>query len=83
MGRVLIDTDVIIGVLRKKPIEFSKEALKRIEKGEFEGFISVLTVFELYIGARINPKPEKAMRAQDACPIIASCDGTEARFPLV
>lgn len=65
LGRVLIDTDVIIDVLRKKPIEFSKEALKRIEKGEFEGFVSVLTVFELYIGARMNPKPEKARERLD------------------
>lgn len=45
--RVLIDTDVIIDVLRKRPIESSKEALKKKSRGEnlrvSSAFLSILS----------------------------------------
>jgi len=54
----LIDTDVLIDYLRGRP-----EAISFIEKNLSEGFLSVLTVAELYQGVRDGKERVKLARA--------------------
>ena len=52
MDRVLIDTDILVDHLRG--IGATKRYLKRIESGEIEAYISVITVAELSAGRGWN-----------------------------
>lgn len=59
---VLVDTDVLISTLRKKPDRHCIEFLRQIESGNIRGYVSVLTIFELYYGAHLSDNPGKNIK---------------------
>jgi len=59
---VLVDTDVLINTLRKKPDRGCIDFLRHIESGDISGYLSVLTVFELYYGAYLSDNPTKNIK---------------------
>jgi predicted nucleic acid-binding protein len=61
--KIMLDTDILIDYLRRKPQPEAVEIFKGIEKRYYEAYVSSITVFEIYRGARLSPKPEKAMDA--------------------
>ncbi|MDI6729984.1 MAG: hypothetical protein QMD06_00355 [Candidatus Altarchaeum sp.] len=48
---ILVDSDVLINVLKKNPDSNCVEFVKKIERGEIKDFVSTITSFELYYGA--------------------------------
>jgi len=60
---ILIDTDILINVLRKNPDSNCVELIKKIERGEINGFVSMITVFELYYGAYLFHDSKKAVNS--------------------
>jgi len=60
---ILVDTDVLVTVLRKNPDSNCIGLLKKIESGEIQGFVSTITVFELYYGAYLFHDTGKAVNS--------------------
>ncbi|MEM2134954.1 MAG: type II toxin-antitoxin system VapC family toxin [Candidatus Freyarchaeota archaeon] len=60
--KIMLDTDVIIDYLKRKPQPEAVEIFDKIDERQYEAYVSAVTVFEIYRGARLSPKPEKAMR---------------------
>jgi len=60
---ILVDSDVLINVLRKNPDSNCVELVKKIERGEIKGFVSTITVFELYYGAYLFHDAGKAVNS--------------------
>ena len=59
---VLVDTDILISTLRKNPDKKCVDLLRQIEADKIDGYISALTVFELYYGANLSDNPKKNIR---------------------
>nr|MDO8079474.1 type II toxin-antitoxin system VapC family toxin [Candidatus Freyarchaeota archaeon] len=59
--KIMLDTDVLIDYLKRKPQPVAVEIFNGIEKRYYEAYVSAITVFEVYHGARLSPNPEKAM----------------------
>ena len=55
---LLIDTSVFIDVLRSKQVESSKSLFKSLQESSDKGFISVITVAELSVGAYKSPRKD-------------------------
>jgi len=58
--QVLYDTSMIIGYLRGK--RNCKSKVEQVRNGKIIGFVSVITVFELYIGAFLASKSSEALK---------------------
>ena len=58
--QVLFDTSIIIGYLRGN--KASKPKIKNVRNGKIIGFIIVITVFELYLGAFLSPNRNEAFK---------------------
>ncbi len=59
MERVLLDTGVLIDYLRG--IENAKAVIERVESGNLDGFISAVTVAEIYAGLDDSDKSETVL----------------------
>jgi len=59
--RYLIDTNIIIDHLRIRESK-STEFLQKIEDGQIQAFISVITEFELFASRKITPKQQKEIK---------------------
>jgi predicted nucleic acid-binding protein len=58
---VILDTDVIIDHLRKKPDPTATKLFHMINEGRLTARTTSMSAFELYRGARLAPEPEKRM----------------------
>jgi predicted nucleic acid-binding protein len=58
MQSLCLDTDIIVGFLRNSK---NRELFEKIEKNTIQGFISSVTLFELYYGALLSPKSKEAL----------------------
>ncbi|MDZ7262169.1 MAG: hypothetical protein ONB05_08710 [candidate division KSB1 bacterium] len=58
--QILYDTSIIIGYLRGN--KACKSKVENVRKGKTIGFVSVVTVFELYVGALLAPETSEALR---------------------
>jgi len=56
---VILDTDVIIDHLKKKPDPMATQLFHRIKEGRLTARTTSISAFELYRGARLAPQPEK------------------------
>jgi len=56
---VILDTDVIIDHLKKKPDPTATQLFHRIQKGKLVACTTAISAFELYRGARLAPEPDK------------------------
>ncbi len=56
---VILDTDVIIDHLKKKPEPMVTQLFHRIKEGKLTARTTSISAFELYRGARLAPHPEK------------------------
>ena len=59
MERVLLDTSVLIDYLRG--VENAKAVIERVESGNLDGFISAVTVAEIYAGLDDSDKSETVL----------------------
>lgn len=57
----MLDTDVIIDYLKRRPQPEAVKIFNKIDERQYEAYVSAVTVFEIYRGARLSPKPEKAI----------------------
>jgi len=60
---VILDTDVIIDYLKRKPEASAKEIFRAVKAGEITAYMTSITLFELSRGARLSPQPEKSMNS--------------------
>ena len=58
--QVLYDTSMVIGYLRGN--RNCKSKVESVKRGKIIGLISVITIFELYIGAFLSPKSSEALK---------------------
>lgn len=54
---IFIDTSILVDILRSKQIESSKLLFKTLQAGD-KGFVSVITVAELSVGAYRSPRKD-------------------------
>ncbi len=57
MKRIFLDSDCLIDCLRGK--EYTRSIIDRIQRKEFQAFVSVVTAFELYTGAFLSNNPKR------------------------
>jgi hypothetical protein len=57
MEKALVDTDVIVDHLRG--IEEARDFLRRVERGELEGYFSTITEAELFSGKKMESKAKQ------------------------
>ena len=55
---VVLDTDVIIDYLKRRPDPVAVEIFQKIRKGKLITYMTSITAFELYRGARLSPQPD-------------------------
>jgi len=60
-NEVILDTDVIIDFLKKKPEPEALRIFHQIRTGKLTAKITSITAFELYRGARLSPNPKQSM----------------------
>jgi tRNA(fMet)-specific endonuclease VapC len=60
---ILVETDVLINVLRNNPDQNCVKLVKQIESENIKGIISTITVFELYYGAYLFHDTGKAVNS--------------------
>ena len=58
--QILYDSSILIGYLRGNKI--CKSKIENIQAGKRVGFISVVSVFEIYVGAFLSPKPTDSFK---------------------
>ena len=57
MRKIFVDSNYIIDYLRGRA--YTEDFIGRIKNKELEAYISVATVFELYVGAFLSSNPKK------------------------
>jgi len=57
MRKIFVDSDYVIDYLRGHT--YTKALIEKIRSKEFEAYISVTTLFELYVGALLSTNPKK------------------------
>ena len=57
MKKVLVDSDDVIDYLRE--LSYTKRLMDRIRQRELAGYLSVVTLFELYVGGLLSANPQK------------------------
>lgn len=58
---VILDTDVIIDFLKKKPDPTAIQIFRKIKAGKIVAHMTSITAFELYRGARLSPDPKRSI----------------------
>lgn len=56
---VIIDTDVVIDYLKRRPDRVATEIFHKIKVGELSANLTSISAFELYRGARLSPEPKE------------------------
>jgi len=56
---VVLDTDVIINYLKKRPDPVATQIFHDVKEGRLAAHMTSITAFELYRGARLSPNPER------------------------
>ena len=64
--QAILDTDVIIDYLRKRPDPEAVKLFRAIKTGRLAASMTSVTVFELCRGAMLSPEPEKSMSQVEA-----------------
>ncbi|MBI2647420.1 type II toxin-antitoxin system VapC family toxin [Candidatus Woesearchaeota archaeon] len=57
MKKIFVDSDYVINYLRGRT--YTQDIIKKIKNKELEAYISVVTLFELYVGALLSINPKK------------------------
>ncbi len=57
MKKIFVDSDYLIDYLRRQA--YTKPLIEKIQSRQAEASISVVTVFELYVGALLSNNPSK------------------------
>ena len=57
MKKIFVDSDYLIDYLRRQA--YTKSLIEKIQSRQAEASISVVTVFELYVGALLSNNPSK------------------------
>ena len=57
MKKIFVDSDYLIDYLRRQA--YTKPLIEKIQSRQAEALISVVTVFELYVGALLSNNPSK------------------------
>ena len=57
MKKIFVDSDYLIDYLRRQA--YTKPLIEKIQSRQAEALISVVTVFELYVGALLSNNPGK------------------------
>jgi predicted nucleic acid-binding protein len=57
MKKIFVDSDYLIDYLRRQA--YTKPLIEKIQSRQVEASISVVTVFELYVGALLSNNPSK------------------------
>jgi len=70
---VILDTDVIIDYLKRKPDPAASRLFDRIGERKVIAYTTPITAFELYRGARLAPEPDKKMLEVKAILTAVSC----------
>jgi len=60
-SEVILDTDVIIDYLKRSPDSDAKQLFLAVKTRKLTIYMTPITVFELYRGARLSPKPERSL----------------------
>jgi len=60
-SEVIVDTDVIIDYLKRRPDPDAKQLFLAVKTKKLTVYMTLITVFELYRGARLSPKPERSL----------------------
>ena len=58
---VILDTDVIIDYLKKRPEPLAMQIFREIKAEKLIAHTTSITAFELYRGARLSPDPQRRM----------------------
>ena len=56
MKKIFVDSDYVIGYLRGRT--YTKGLIEKIRSKDIEAYISVTTLFELYVGALLSSNPK-------------------------
>lgn len=56
---VILDTDVVIDYLKRKPDRVATEIFHKIKVGKLSAKLTSISTFELYRGARLSPEPKE------------------------
>ena len=56
---VILDTDIIIDHLKKKPDPTATQVFHAIQTGDLRAYTTSISAFELYRGARLAPEPDR------------------------
>ena len=59
--QVIIDTDVIVDYLKRKPESYAKDLFKAVKAGRVVPYMTSITLFELIRGAKLSPEPKRSM----------------------
>jgi len=60
-SEVILDTDVIIDYLKRKPDPQALRVFQAVKTGKLTARMTSVTVFELCRGARLSPHPERGL----------------------
>lgn len=66
MRKIFVDSDYVIDYLRG--LDYAKSLVEKVIAREVEGYISVVTVFELYVGGLLSTNPNK--RFEDVASLL-------------
>jgi len=72
-NEVILDTDIIVDYLRKKPDLVATRLFHRIGEGRIKAHTTSISAFELYRGARLSPDPEDKLLAVKSLIWTLSC----------
>ena len=75
MEKIFVDSDFLIDFLRGKA--YTRSFIDKIESREIEGYISVVTAFELYNGSFLSSNPNKKLNEVENilnCFVIVNID---------
>jgi len=72
-NKVILDTDIIIDYLKKKPDPVATKLSYRIREGRIKAHTTSISAFELYRGARLSPDPEDKLLAVKSLIWTLSC----------
>jgi len=70
---VILDTDVIVDHLKRKPEPTATRIFHEIKTGKLVAHMTSITVFELYRGAKLAPKPEEKVGHIEAILTYVNC----------
>ena len=71
--QVILDTDVVVDHLKRKPEPTATQIFHEIRTGRLVAYMTSITIFELYRGAKLAPKPKEKVGHIEAILGYVSC----------